>query len=91
MSITRLLIELNTISAVLFCHSTLGTDLINGYMANYLLQSGCQLIQKPLNFGLRQIAAAVPLNVFYAQELSTLILSLVSTGQIQQIYSGYVI
>lgn len=40
--------------------------------------------------GLRQVAIALPLNVQYAKEMTNTILSLISNGYIDQIYTRYV-
>ena len=58
---------------------------MNNYIAKSLVEESCQLIQKDMPIGLRQVAAAVPLNVFYHNELSTAVGQLISTGTINQI------
>ena len=68
-------------------HLTTGTDLINGYIANFLLNESCQVILQNYPLGLRQIAAAVPLNVLYAKELSNAVLSISTAGYIDQIHN----
>lgn len=59
---------------------------MNNYIAKSLAVESCQLVQKDMPIGLRQVAVAVPFNMFYHNELSNAVGQLISTGTINQIY-----